>query len=216
MERTGDDHVLLDVSHMSEEFFSNRCPTIFAKGREEGINIPTQPIPIHPAQHYFMGGIKTDLNGMTSIDGLYAAGECACTGIHGANRLASNSMLECLVFGRRVARHIAASRRAGREKLTFSGASSASGTVLPRAEISARHELLRKIMSRHVGAVKTQKGLEIARTEIGRMREMLEASCMNNIDEFELLNMVTVAEEIVLSSLSRKTSIGAHYLAEEK
>jgi L-aspartate oxidase len=216
MERTGDDHVLLDVSHMSEEFFSNRFPTIFAKCREEGINIPTQPIPIHPAQHYFMGGIKTDLNGMTSIDGLYAAGECACTGIHGANRLASNSMLECLVFGRRVARHIAASRRTGREKLTFSGASSASGTVLPRAEISARHELLRKIMSRHVGAVKTQKGLEIARTEIGRMREMLEASCMNNIDEFELLNMVTVAEEIVLSSLSRKTSIGAHYLAEEK
>ena len=106
LKQSGEHHVFLDVSSMTREFFSQRFPTIFGRCEEEGVHLTDMQIPVRPAQHYFMGGIKTDLNGMTNIKGLYSCGESACTGIHGANRLASNSMLECLVFGRRAARHI--------------------------------------------------------------------------------------------------------------
>ena len=101
MRRSHSDHVLLDLSHLEREELERHFPTITARCREEGIDISTTPIPVAPASHYLMGGIRTDLNGATSLPGLYAAGECACTGVHGANRLASNSLLECLVFGRR-------------------------------------------------------------------------------------------------------------------
>ncbi len=215
MERTGDDHVYLDVSNMTEEFFSNRFPTIFGRCREEGLNIPYESIPIRPAQHYFMGGIATDINGMTSIDGLYAAGECACTGIHGANRLASNSMLECLVFGRRAALHIDEVRRQPREHLSIKSERVSAGTILSRAEITVRHEHLRKVMSRDVGAVKTEEGLRNALSEILKMRETLDGASFTGVDEFELYGMVMVAESIVRSALERKTSVGAHYLVEQ-
>lgn len=215
MERTGDDHVYLDVSNMTEEFFSNRFPTIFGRCREEGLNIPYEPIPIRPAQHYFMGGISTDINGMTSIDGLYAAGECACTGIHGANRLASNSMLECLVFGRRAARHINGSQRKPRTHLSVRSERISGEVVLSHAEVTVRHEHLRKIMSSDVGAVKTEQGLRHALSEILKIRRTLDAAALTGVDEFELYGMVMVAESIVRSALERKTSVGAHYLVEK-
>jgi L-aspartate oxidase len=96
---------------MTKDFFSNRFPTIYAECAKRGINIPEDFIPIHPAQHYLMGGVRTNLDGMTNIDGLYCCGEVAESGIHGGNRLASNSVLECLVFGRRVAFSINNSNR---------------------------------------------------------------------------------------------------------
>ncbi len=101
MQRSGADHVLLDLTHLTSAFLEQRFPTITARCRTEGIDPANTPIPVAPAAHYLMGGIRTDLHGATSLGGLYAAGECACTGAHGANRLASNSLLECLVFGRR-------------------------------------------------------------------------------------------------------------------
>ena len=215
MERTGDEYALLDVSKMTEEFFSHRFPTIYARCKEEGIDVPSQPIPIHPAQHYFMGGIVADLNGMTNIDGLYAAGECACTGIHGANRLASNSMLECLVFGRRVARHIDECTRKGPDKIKLAGEAPTDGGIISRAEISGRHEMLRKLMSKYAGAVKTREGLLHAKAEIDKMFREMDEATLQTVEEFELFNMITVADGIVTSALERKHSVGAHYIVDE-
>ena len=214
MQKTGDEHVWLDVSSMSEQFFSTRFPTIFAHCREEGVNIPEKPIPIRPAQHYFMGGIETDINAMTSIKGLYAAGECACTGIHGANRLASNSMLECIVFGRRAAMHINACARAPRESISISAVAPHGRGVFSHAELSVRHEHLRKVMSRDVGAVKTKEGLGRALDEILKLKSDFDTAVLDGVDSFELYGMIIVAEAIVRDALSRDESIGAHYLAD--
>lgn len=101
MKKTNSNNVFLDVSFMEKSFLQNRFPNIYNKCLEEGIDISKEPIPVAPAQHYFMGGIKVDLNGKTSMKNLYAFGETSCTGVHGANRLASNSLLEALVFSRR-------------------------------------------------------------------------------------------------------------------
>jgi L-aspartate oxidase len=101
MRAEGCDHVLLDLTKLGRGFLERRFPTIMARCRSEGLDPAHEPIPVAPAAHYLMGGVRTDLDGATSWPGLYAAGECACTGVHGANRLASNSLLECLVFGRR-------------------------------------------------------------------------------------------------------------------
>ena len=215
MERTGDEYALLDVSGMTEDFFSHRFPTIYARCKEEGIDVPNQPIPIHPAQHYFMGGISTDLNGMTNIDGLYAAGECACTGIHGANRLASNSMLECLVFGRRVAQHIDERTRIGQDHLTLESDVLTDERIVSRAEVSGKHEMLRKLMSKYVGAVKTKEGLAYAEREIRKMFAEMDEAALSTVEEFELFNMITVADKIVSSALARDKSVGAHYIVDE-
>ncbi|HAT4249080.1 TPA: L-aspartate oxidase [Clostridium perfringens] len=106
MKKTNYNNVFLDVSFMEKSFLQNRFPNIYNKCLEEGIDISKEPIPVAPAQHYFMGGIKVDLNGKTSMENLYAFGETSCTGVHGANRLASNSLLEALVFSRRGALEI--------------------------------------------------------------------------------------------------------------
>ena len=162
-----------------------------------------------------MGGIVADLNGMTNIDGLYAAGECACTGIHGANRLASNSMLECLVFGRRVARHIDECTRKGPDKISIAGVAPTDGGIISRAEISGRHEMLRKLMSKYAGAVKTREGLLYAKAEIDKMFREMDDATLQTVEEFELFKMITVADGIVTSALARKHSVGAHYIVDE-
>ena len=104
---TGADHVYLDARHLGSEFLEHRFPTIVASTRAAGVDPATDLIPVAPAAHYASGGVRTDLHGRTSIPGLYACGEVACTGVHGANRLASNSLLEGLVFARRIADDIA-------------------------------------------------------------------------------------------------------------
>jgi L-aspartate oxidase len=119
MQRSGSDHVLLDISHKGEEFVRRRFPRVFETCLRYGVNLGTASAPVAPAAHYAMGGVRTDLDGRSSVPGLFAAGEVACTGVHGANRLASNSLLEGLVFGRRAGRAMseagAASWRTGRE-----------------------------------------------------------------------------------------------------
>ena len=120
MRERGDDHVLLDARHLGEELLLQRFPTIVARCREAGVDPVTEPIPVAPAAHYASGGVRTDLDGRTDVPGLYACGEVACTGVHGANRLASNSLLEGLVFAARIgddlARVAAAAGRAGRRR----------------------------------------------------------------------------------------------------
>lgn len=216
LERTGDKNVLLDVSSMSREFFAARFPTIYNECREFGINVPEEPIPVRPAQHYLMGGIKTDLWGMTNIDGLYACGEAACTGIHGANRLASNSVLECLVFGRRSAQHINKENRVSKDSSVsdISYKDAHINSPLPRSQARELREQIRTTMSAYAGAVRTQKGLTTAKEILSGIICILESVNLTDPYEFELFSMAQVSLMVVDSALARKESIGAHYLAD--
>ncbi len=210
LRRTGEVCVQLDVSSMESEFFKNRFPTITGKLLEEGIYPTKDTIPVRPAQHYFMGGIKTDINGQTTLDGLYACGECACTGIHGANRLASNSMLECLVFARRAARHVNARGRcnAGDKAIV---SRQKKGTFRSHAEVQCQHDHLRRVMSENVAAVRNEKGLLKAQAEIERLLSWIDQSQMSEPTIFGLYSMIEVAHEIVSAALARKENVGAHY-----
>ncbi len=217
MRRTGDDKVYLDVSSMSEEFFKNRFPTITNVCHTEGINVPYDKIPVRPTQHYFMGGIKTDLNAQTNIDGLYACGETACTGVHGANRLASNSTLECLVFGRRAARHINANFRHSRINEYFELPPVSGIYQLPEEErIAAIIERTRCIMTEKVGAVRTINELKSAVAELDKMLGELEKCRLLTKESVVAYNAVTVALLIARSALFRPESMGAHYITVSK
>ncbi len=210
--QSGEAHVFLDVSSMDEAFFARRFPTIFGECREFGINVPNDAIPVRPAQHYQMGGIKTDLDGQTCIEGLYACGESASTGIHGANRLASNSLLECLVFGRRAARHISAAAcpQPGEVDLTMRGTN--GSRVLSDAELTDLRARLRATMTRDVAAVRTVAGLTRAKTEIDALRVLLADAALTTQAHYALYSMAQVASLIVEGALARRESVGAHYL----
>src|SRR5439155_21884991 len=124
MRRTGAPHVFLDLTHRGQEFIRKRFPRVHETCLRYGVDIATQPAPVHPAAHYAMGGVRSDRDGRTSLPGLYAAGEVACTGVHGANRLASNSLLEGLVFGARAGiamREEAAARECRGSRATIEG-----------------------------------------------------------------------------------------------
>lgn len=211
--RRGETNVYLDVSSMSEEFFSKRFPTIFEECRNAGINVPEKPIPVRPAQHYMMGGIKTDLNGMTNVEGLYSCGEAACTGIHGANRLASNSVLECLVFGRRAARHINA---AGRTQLPLPEIeiSSAAETVSSE-EIAADNDKIRQTMADYANAVRRPSGLKKGLSIIRELKAKYDGIALTSKEAYEVCNMTVTAELVFEAAIARKESVGAHYIVED-
>ena len=211
LKRRGETNVYLDVSSMTREFFSQRFPTIFGRCEEEGVHLTDTMIPVRPAQHYFMGGIKTDLDGMTNIRGLYSCGESACTGIHGANRLASNSMLECLVFGRRAARHINNSLHAFVPSKRFAHEETARA-YRSNAEVELQHNYLRRLMSADVGAVRTKAGLAHAEAELARMLAWADESVLQTPADFELYGMIETATEIVRAASARRENIGAHYM----
>ena len=211
LKRRGETNVYLDVSSMTREFFSKRFPTIFGRCEEEGVHLTDTMIPVRPAQHYFMGGIKTDLDGMTNIRGLYSCGETACTGIHGANRLASNSMLECLVFGRRAARHINNSLHVSSGIQRFAHEETAKA-FRSNAEVDLQHNYLRRLMSADVGAVRTKAGLAHAEAELARMRDWADESILQSASEFELYGMIETASEIVRAASARRENVGAHYM----
>ncbi|MBQ7822511.1 MAG: L-aspartate oxidase [Clostridia bacterium] len=214
LKRSGKTHVFLDVSSMTKEFFSHRFPTIYNECTDFGINIPEDMIPVRPAQHYLMGGIRTDLWGMTNVEGLYACGECAWTGIHGANRLASNSMLECLVFGRRAAQHINEKTLPGHE-LRLPYTLVADSEKLTEKYINGTKGKIRDIMTEYAGPVRTEHGLAEAAGKIYRIYNKLQNIKLDSTEEYELYNMTANAYKIITDALSRKESIGAHYLLSE-
>lgn len=217
LRRSGDDKVYLDVSSMSEAFFNQRFPTISRVCGESGIKIPQEPIPVRPTQHYFMGGIRTDLNGETNISGLYACGETACTGVHGANRLASNSTLECLVFGRRAAEHINENFRHSRINEYFELPPASGIYQLPSDErISAILDRTRTVMTEKVGAVRTINELKSAVAEFDKMQAELERCKLVTKDSVIAFNALTVASLITRSALFRPESLGAHYITVSK
>ena len=213
MKKRGIDYVNLDISHQPAEFLMEHFPTIYARCLELGIDITKQPIPVVPAVHFTCGGVVTDLAGRTDLEGLYAVGETACTGLHGANRLASNSLLECLVIGRACARFVAAQPRFEVPALPQwdeSRVTNADEEVV----ISHNWDELRRFMWNYVGIVRTTKRLERAQHRIVMLREEIDEYYRNfriTHDLLELRNLVDVAGLIVQSALSRHESRGLHF-----
>jgi L-aspartate oxidase len=213
MKKRGLDYVHLDISHQDPEFIKGHFPTIHARCLELGIDITKQPIPVVPAVHFTCGGVVTDLAGRTDIPGLYAVGETACTGLHGANRLASNSLLECLVTGRACAQQIEASPRQETPSLP---AWDESRVTNADEEVVIAHnwDELRRFMWNYVGIVRTTKRLERAQHRIALLKDEIDEYYRNfriTPDLLELRNLVAVAELIVNSALSRHESRGLHY-----
>jgi len=215
MKRLGDDCVYLDISHQPKAFIEEHFPTIHQRCLDFGIDMTQEPIPVVPAAHYTCGGLMTDLHGQTDIAGLYAIGETAHTGLHGANRMASNSLLECIVFARSAAEHI-------KQQLPLSTETSSIPTwdasrVRPAREaISVSHnwDELRRFMWDYVGIVrsderlyKAQRRLQLLQQEIADYYTQYRISS----DLLELRNLAEIAELIISSALTRKESRGLHY-----
>jgi L-aspartate oxidase len=213
MKKRGLDYVNLDISHQPPEFLKEHFPTIYARCLELGIDITTEPIPVVPAVHFTCGGVVTDLAGGTDVPGLYAVGEVACTGLHGANRLASNSLLECLVVGRACALEIAAKPRA---EIPALPAWDESRVTNADEEVVIAHnwDELRRFMWNYVGIVRTNKRLERAQHRIALLKEEIDEYYRNfriTHDLLELRNLVDVASLIVSSALTRRESRGLHF-----
>ena len=217
MAASGTDHVYLDLRHMDSGFIKSRFPRIYSTCLQYSLDITVNMIPVSPAAHYIMGGVRTDRNGCTSVRGLYAAGEVACTGVHGANRLASNSLLEGLVYGYRAGRAAArqtwpASRKHGTaetgKSLTAIFSTKRSDSPIPHSD--SIRESLRNTMWKHVGIIRSERSLKEALERLSEwefIRYMDFASRSDN----ELKNMLTVAFIITEAALRRKESVGAHF-----
>ena len=217
MKKSGKDHVFLSLSHLNPDFIKKRFPNIYEGCLKYRIDITKDPIPVAPAAHYTIGGVKTGLRGETNIEGLFACGEVACAGVHGANRLASNSLLECLVFAKRAA-----------EAAAENDFSEDSLHHIPIDMVGAVHELplherfeeketnvvrikerLAQIMSENVGIVRDAGGLSRALSEIGELLKFYKGKT-ENPEGFELSNMLEVAYLITQAALMRTETRGAH------
>jgi L-aspartate oxidase len=213
MKKRGLDCVNLDISHKPAEFIETHFPNILARCREFGIDITREPIPVVPAAHYTCGGLVTDLHGQTDLPGLYALGEVACTGLHGANRLASNSLLECLVFSDAAARHILGHRSDHGPALPAWDESRVSDRD-EEVVISHNWEELRRFMWDYVGIVRTNKRLQRAQHRIALLKSEIQEYYANfrvSNDLIELRNLVVTADLIVRCALARHESRGLHY-----
>ena len=213
MKKHGLDHVWLDATHLGEAYLKEHFPTIHARCLALGIDIARQPIPVVPAAHYTCGGVVTDLHGRTDLPGLYAVGETTYTGLHGANRLASNSLLECVVLGRTCALDIGAQPVRADPVLPPWDESQVENAD-EQVVIAHNWDELRLLMWNYVGIVRTTKRLERALHRIKLLRSEIDdyyGSFRVNRDLLELRNLVDCAELIVRSALMRHESRGLHY-----
>ena len=215
MKLAGTDHVYLDVTHKSAEETKKHFPMIYEKCLSFGVDITKQYIPVAPAAHYLCGGIVVDEHGKTSINRLYAAGECSCTGLHGANRLASNSLIEAIVYADAAAEHVLEQV----DQFTYQEAIpewNDDGTSLPEEMILITQSLkeVQQIMSSYVGIVRSNLRLKRAMTRLEilfRETESLFDRSVVSRDICELRNCISVAYLIIKQATARKESRGLHY-----
>lgn len=217
LKKSGDDCVYLDISHRPADFIKNRFPNIYQKCLSLGIDITGEPIPVVPAAHYMCGGILTDIYARSSIAGLYAIGETACTGLHGANRLASNSLLEAVVFAHQA---LLSSIEEIGHKSSYTPPSvppwDPGGAVDLQESVLISHNWdgIRRLMWNYVGIVRTDKRLALAQKRLDFIQKEIQQHYWDYIitgDFLELRNLATVAELIVTCALLRKESRGLHY-----
>lgn len=215
MKRLGADCLYLDISHKPKDFIIEHFPTIYERCLEFGIDMSKQPIPVVPAAHYTCGGIVTDEMGRTDIPNLYAVGECAHTGLHGANRLASNSLLECVVYGRSAAQHI---ENIIKQKLDVPFAPDWDESQVTDSDedvvISHNWEELRRFMWDYVGIVRTDKRLVRAQHRVDLLKNEIKEFYTNHkvtSDLLELRNLVEVSGLIIQCAMLRKESRGLHF-----
>ncbi|MBN2852393.1 MAG: L-aspartate oxidase [Clostridia bacterium] len=209
MEKTQSECVYLDISFKDREYLEKRFPKIFATCLNLGIDISKDYIPVAPAEHYCMGGIKTDMSGKTQIKNFYACGEVACTGIHGANRLASNSLLEGLVFGKRIANDISMNHL--KEKLDdkqYIIDDKGDNYSQPVSEVEKR---IKKAMNSKVGIVRNESGLLQAKQVIDKTLQVLDQYKFDSMAQIQTINMATIAKIVVAAALKRTESRGAHF-----
>ncbi len=217
MKRTGSDFVLLDSTSRSKDFLQERFPGIYAECLKFNIDMTVQPIPVVPAAHYLCGGVTTDLHGRTTLPGLWAIGEVACTGLHGANRLASNSLLEAVVFARRAAERIGQMLSDVGVQLLPDVPDWEIGSAQPSEEqvvVAHSWDEIRRLMWNYVGIVRSESRLRRAARRIAVLEEEIREYYWQHTvtrDLLELRNIQTVAELIIASAASRRESRGLHY-----
>lgn len=212
MVKTQSSYVYLDLTHLNPDFVKKRFPRIYSTCLQYNFDITRDLIPVSPAAHYIMGGVKTDIKGATSIEGLYAAGEVACTGVHGANRLASNSLLEGLVFGYRAGVAAAEVKKQKREVRNQEIKLPSKNLDLDIEDVKAS---LRSLMWEKVGIIRCAESLNIAKEKISEWEPIMNMN-FNKRRGIELKNMLTVALMITSAALERKNSVGAHYRSDFK
>ncbi|MDP4181310.1 MAG: L-aspartate oxidase [Bacillota bacterium] len=214
MRKTEEPNVFLDITFKHKEYLENRFPNILKTCLSYGIDLTKDLIPVSPAEHYCMGGIKTDVFGRTNIQGFYACGEAACTGIHGANRLASNSLLEGLVFGQKIGQlTVEELKKRDCKSIQFSKIHDFKRQKIDFDKKEMKRNV-QDIMTKYVGIIRDEKGLTYAANMINDYFAKVQLMEYNTIEDFELNSIVLLSKLVIESALERKESRGAHFRAD--